>query len=82
MTVEEWIQWMEEKKKKGMTTEQQIEYERRKLAWMEREKEREEKRKKEEMEQIRRTRARMEEDYRCVCVVVSGRNKIFRSNPY
>ena len=63
MTVEEWIQWMEEKKKKGLTNEQQIEYERRKRAWQEREREKEEKKRREEEEQIRKTRERMERDY-------------------
>ena len=66
MTVEEWIQWMEEKKKQGMTPEQQVEYERRKKLWLEKEREREEKRKKEEMEKIQRTREKMEVEYRWV----------------
>ena len=64
MTVEEWISWMEEKKKQGMSSEQQLEYEHRKRAWMEREKERVEKRRKEDDEKIRKNRERMEEDYR------------------
>ena len=63
MTVEEWIVWMEEKKRQGMTTEQQIEYEKRKKLWLEKEKEREEKRKREEEEKIRKTRERMARDY-------------------
>ncbi|CAI7990209.1 Reticulocyte-binding protein 2 homolog a [Geodia barretti] len=63
MTVEEWIVWMEEKKTQGMTTGQQMEYEKRKRVWLEREKEREEKRRREEEEQIRKTRERMARDY-------------------
>ena len=66
MTVEEWIVWMEEKKTQGMTTGQQMEYEKRKRAWLEREKEREEKRRREEEEQIRKTRERMARDYQLV----------------
>ena len=63
MTVEEWIAWMEDKKKQGMTSEQQIEYEKRKRAWLEREKERGEKKRRVEAEQIRKTRDRMAKDY-------------------
>ena len=59
LTVEEWIGWMEEKKKQGMTPEQQAEYERRKKAYLEKEKEREEKRKREIEEQKNRTREMM-----------------------
>ena len=64
MTVEEWISWMEEKKKQGMSSEQQLEYERRKRVWMVQEKEKVEKRKKEKDDKIRKNRERMEEDYR------------------
>ena len=66
MTVEEWIVWMEEKKRQGMTTEQQIEYEKRKKVWSEREKEREEQRRGEEEEKMRKTRERMARDYQSV----------------
>ena len=59
LTVEEWISWMEEKKKQGMTPEQQAEYERRKNAYLEKEREREVKRKKELEEKIKRTRDMM-----------------------
>ena len=62
MSVEEWIEWMEEKKKKGMTPEQQAEYERRKKIWIEREKERAEKRKREEQEKIERTKELMAQE--------------------
>ena len=63
MTVEEWIGWMEDKKRQGMTTEQQMEYEKRKKLWVEREKEREERRKMEEEEKIKKTREKMARDY-------------------
>lgn len=63
MTVEEWIGWMEEKKKAGMTPEQQAEYQRRKEAWLAREKAREQKRKREEEERLRKSRERMEQEY-------------------
>ena len=59
LTVEEWIAWMEEKKKQGMTPEQQAEYERRKRAHLEREKEREIQRQREIEEKIRKTREMM-----------------------
>ena len=62
MSVEEWIEWMEEKKKKGMTPAQQEEYERRKKIWIEKEKERAEKRKREEQEKIERTKELMAQE--------------------
>lgn len=70
MTIEEWIEWMEEKKREGMTTGQLEELDRRRAAWLAREKQREEKRQREEEEQIAKTRMKMEMELRCVCVRV------------
>ncbi len=64
MTIEEWIEWMEEKKKAGMSPAQLAELERRKANWAVRQKQREEKRKREEEEQIAKTRKKMEVELR------------------
>ena len=66
MTIEEWIEWMEEKKKAGMSPEQVAELERRKANWLEQQKQREEKRKREEEEQLAKTRKKMESELKWV----------------
>ncbi len=62
MTIEEWIEWMEEKKKAGMTPAQLAELEKRKANWLQRQKEKEEKRKRIEDEQLAKTRKKMEDE--------------------
>ncbi len=62
MTIEEWIEWMEEKKKTGMSPEQLAELERRKTNWLEEQKLREDKRKREEEAQLAKTRKKMESE--------------------
>ena len=64
LTVEEWIVWMEEQKRQGMSEAQVAEYQRRKRLWAQREAEREEKRQREEEDQIRRTKERMDSEYK------------------
>jgi len=64
LTIEEWIEWMEEKKKAGMTPEQASELQRRKMAWAENQKKKEEKRKQEEEKQIEKTRQKMAAELR------------------
>ncbi|XP_064387118.1 zinc finger CCCH domain-containing protein 13-like isoform X3 [Halichondria panicea] len=66
MTIEEWIEWMEEKKKAGMSPEQVAELERRKANWLEQQKQREEKRKREEEEQLAKTRKKMESELKAI----------------
>ena len=62
--MEEWITWMEEKKKHEMTPAQFEEYQRRKMAYIEKEKIRAQQRKEEEEEKKKRTREKMEDEMR------------------
>ena len=64
LTVEEWIQYLEEKKKQGMTPAQLEEYERRKKARIEKDKERAERLRQEEEEKRKKTREKIDREMR------------------
>ena len=62
--MEEWIQYLEEKKKQGMTPAQLEEYERRKKARIEKDKERAERLRQEEEEKRKKTREKIDREMR------------------
>ena len=63
VTVEEWIQMMEENKLKEMAPEARVKYEERKKAWLEQRRQKEEERKRMEEEKLQKNRERMEQEY-------------------
>lgn len=62
--MEEWIQYLEEKKKQGMTAAQLEEYERRKRARIEKDRQRAERIRQEDEEKRRKTKEQMDREMR------------------